>query len=308
MKREKKTEMKNGANRLVMGSAQLGMDYGIANTRGMLPKNDSLNLVSKALDSGVRRFDTSSHYGCSEDVLGHALRKLDTTNTAKVTSKLDPAIPPTDMKRVLHIVQTSTERLGGPLDALLLHDETILDHWNEQVEETLQELLNTGLTRRVGISVYSPQYALAALEIPILTVLQIPGNVLDDRFEKAGVLNRATANDIRLMVRSVFLQGLLAMESEELPDRMAYAKPYVAQYHAIAKAHGVSPTVAAMSYVRQAFPSAHIIFGALCSSQLLQNVHAFEYSMPPAAYADFRDQLTDIPENILNPSLWPCKK
>lgn len=297
--------MCTSASRLVLGTAQLGMNYGIANSRGMLPEEASQLMVRTALDSGIYHFDTSSNYGCSEEVLGRALRTFDKAKKAKVTSKLDPSIPPADKRRVLQKVEESVDKLGGPLDAFLLHDETILDCWDEDVEASLQAILDHGLARRLGISVYSPRYALLALEKPILSVLQIPGNVLDNRFETSGVLDKAVAKNTLLMVRSIFLQGLLVMDPEEMPERMAYAKPYVARFRAIAKEHGLSPTVAAMSYARQAFPMALILFGALDSKQLLDNIQAVEFSMPSAAYADFRNQLGGIPERVLNPSLWP---
>ncbi|NDV20639.1 NADP-dependent oxidoreductase [Pseudodesulfovibrio sp. JC047] len=300
--------MNTGVNRLVMGTAQLGMDYGIANTQGRVRDDAALALVNEALQTGVHRFDTASHYGCSERVLGRALRALDEKGVATVTSKLDPAIDPADTSAVLHAVQTSVDRLGRPLDALLLHDETILDRWDTAIETTLQTVLDAGLTKHGGISVYSPKYALSALEKPLLSVLQIPGNAMDTRFEKAGVLRTAETRGVRLMVRSVFLQGLLTMDSESLPPHMAYAQPHVARYRTIATTHGMDPTVAAMAYVRKAFPSAHIIFGALNSSQLLQNVHAFEHPFSSTAYADFRTQLSAVPDNVLNPSLWPSAK
>lgn len=290
-----------------MGTAQLGMDYGVSNTQGKVREKTAWALIDKALEFGVYRFDTASHYGCSEVVLGRALRELDKTGKSRVTSKLDPAIVPSDEKRVLHAVNASADRLGRPLDAFLLHDETTLDRWTDDIDILLQEIVDKGLAYRVGISVYSPRYALMALEKPSLSVLQIPGNVLDNRFTSSGVVEKAVDRNVRLMVRSVFLQGLLLIDPEAIPRRLAYARPYVARFHAIAKEHSLSPVVAAMAYVRRAFPGTLILFGALDTDQLRENLQSFENYITDAEYAFFRDQLTDAPENLLNPSLWPTK-
>ena len=61
-------------SRMVLGTAQLGMTYGIANERQKITPRQAGELVNAAWGRGVRFFDTAQAYGCSEVVLGEALR------------------------------------------------------------------------------------------------------------------------------------------------------------------------------------------------------------------------------------------
>ena len=52
-----------------LGTAQFGMDYGIANVSGKPTKQEVFRILELAWEKGVRRFDTAPDYG-SEDALG----------------------------------------------------------------------------------------------------------------------------------------------------------------------------------------------------------------------------------------------
>ena len=58
---------------LVLGSVQLGLDYGAANRTGKPSHEAALRLVRRAAESGVKTFDTARAYGDSEERLGEAL-------------------------------------------------------------------------------------------------------------------------------------------------------------------------------------------------------------------------------------------
>ena len=48
---------------MVLGTAQFGMDYGIANLMGKPTRKDVLSILALAWEKGVRRFDTAPGYG-----------------------------------------------------------------------------------------------------------------------------------------------------------------------------------------------------------------------------------------------------
>ena len=56
--------------RLVLGTAQLGMNYGIANQTGKPELATARNIVRTAWEGGIRCFDTAQGYGDSERILG----------------------------------------------------------------------------------------------------------------------------------------------------------------------------------------------------------------------------------------------
>ena len=62
--------------RLVLGTVQLGMPYGIANRLGKPSQEVATSIVRTAWSKGIREFDTAQGYGDSETVLGKACVKL----------------------------------------------------------------------------------------------------------------------------------------------------------------------------------------------------------------------------------------
>ena len=63
----------------------------------------------------------------------------------------------------------------------------------------------------LGVSVQSPDEALAALDCTDVQHIQLPFNLLDWRWREAGVVDRHRARArVTIHVRSVFLQGILA--------------------------------------------------------------------------------------------------
>ena len=65
---------------LVLGTAQLGLDYGITNTNGKPKLTQSLEIIKQALDNDINIFDTARAYGDSEYILGLANEKYNNMN------------------------------------------------------------------------------------------------------------------------------------------------------------------------------------------------------------------------------------
>ena len=63
------TKSLNITEKMVLGTAQFGMDYGIANASGKPSKKEVFSILDLAWGKGVTRFDTAPDYG-SEKVLG----------------------------------------------------------------------------------------------------------------------------------------------------------------------------------------------------------------------------------------------
>lgn len=57
-------------NKLVLGTAQLGLDYGIANKIGKPEKNKAFEIMKYAVENGINYFDTAYNYGNSEIIIG----------------------------------------------------------------------------------------------------------------------------------------------------------------------------------------------------------------------------------------------
>ena len=85
----------DGLSRLCLGTAQLGMDYGIANQLGRPDDAQCHRLLSGALERGVLCWDTAGSYGDAEGRIGEFLTNCHHRDQVKIVSKLGN--PPTDL-------------------------------------------------------------------------------------------------------------------------------------------------------------------------------------------------------------------
>ena len=292
-------------SRLVLGTAQFGMRYGIANKIGQPDFLSVQSIVAEVWESGVREFDTAQAYGESERVLGKVLRSLGIAREAKVISKLHPAIDHQDSNALNLALQQTLARIGLPkLYGLMLHTEDLLDIWETGLKDTLDKFIEQGLVERIGVSVYSPQKAARALRTNGISLVQLPSNLLDRRFEKAGVFHEAKSFGKEIYVRSVFLQGLLLMSDSDLPASMRFANTVAKRLINFANETGFSLKQLALGYVRSAYPEQKVLLGCETLEQVRENLEIWSKETPRDIVDRVRREFQDIPEKILNPSLW----
>ena len=221
----------------------------------------------------------------------------------KVYTKLDPKTDLLDGDSVRKRVQGSLSRLKiDRLEGLFLHREDCVMFWNKGVGQILRGLVKEGHVGSIGVSFYSPSKAVAALDIDGIDLFQVPGSILDQRFEAVGVFRKAQEFHKNVFVRSVFLQGLLLMPLERVPAAMKYALPYLERLEQMAVDMKLSRQELSLRYVAQRWPDAFVLFGAEGRAQVAANVQAFSSK---AGLKIDENIFSTVPENILNPVLWP---
>jgi len=298
-------EHRGDPSRLVLGTAQLGMPYGIANRKGKPDAAMAESIVRTAWECGISRFDTAQAYGDSEAVLGRAFAILGIEAEVQVHTKLDPRIPGEDERVLRRSVEGSLERLGVPaLHSLLLHREEALDMLDGEFGETLAELRRSGLVQHLGVSVYTPAGAFQAMETGLLEVIQIPASILDRRFKEAGVFGAAAEAGVEVHIRSAFLQGLVLMDIVDVPPALAAVKPVLGRLDELCQRYGLSRQAAALQYLRDRHPEASVLFGAEEPGQVAGNVRRWQEETPAGFLVEAEEAFLGLDEEILNPSRW----
>lgn len=249
-------------DRLVLGTAQLGMEYGVANRAGLPDRDTAMAILEEAWQTGVRTFDTAVAYGKSEDVLGAWLR--DTGHEARILTKLPGDIDATSRNAVMRAATESGERLGRPPTALLLHRSETLRNWNDGVRDALFAVRDAGLCELLGVSVYDAADAQHATELG-LDVVQVPYNVFDRRVAS---LSRGIWDSCEVHLRSVFLQGLLLLAPCAAPIE---AKPSLRRWTALCRELERPPVEVALLFALQTFPEARVVVGAETVEQVREN-------------------------------------
>ncbi len=290
---------------LILGTAQLGMSYGIANKTGKPDQNLAREMIRAAWERGVRSFDTAPEYGTSEDVLGMAIKDLSLTQEARVMTKIDE-LPNAELDTIITSVESSLNRLHIPqLELLSIRRKPFFAFWEEGLREVIEVILEKGMAKRVGVSVYEPDEALRALEKSGIDAVQIPANIVDRRFEEAGVFQKADELGKKIYVRSIFLQGLLLMRPSDLSPGMSFAATFLERLDALGKIWDMSRPAMCLGALIDRYRNASILFGAETREQIENTLDAAQVTLPEGLLTDLREMCRGVDDRVRNPMVWP---
>jgi aryl-alcohol dehydrogenase-like predicted oxidoreductase len=206
--------------RLVLGTVQFGLPYGVANVHGQMPREEAAEILALGAKVGLSILDTAIGYGESELVLGDI-----GIQAWRVITKL-PKIP-ADCKNVQgwvrEQVESSLKRMRiGALYALMLHRPVdLLGPQGPRLLKEIQRLKEEKIVSEIGISIYSPSELDLLMNAASFDMVQAPFNILDRSLLKNAHLARLRARGTKVHLRSIFLQGLLLLDqirqSEKFP-------------------------------------------------------------------------------------------
>lgn len=285
--------------RLALGTVQFGLPYGIANPSGQVSREQAQSMLNLAAAHGIDILDTAIAYGESETRLG----ELGIDNFKTIT-KL-PALPE-ELADVAFWVQSQVEasmaRLGTTeLYGLLLHrSEQLLSPKGEALYRVLQELKESGLVQKIGISVYSPTELDAICPVFPLDLVQAPFNLVDRRLLDSGWLRRLKAQGVEVHTRSAFLQGLLLMSRTDRPGKFSAWSELWSTWHQWLVERNVGPAQACLGFALAHSEIDRVVVGADNSAQLQQLIAAASAPL----LSDFPGIRSDD-ESLINPSKWP---
>ena len=209
---------------MVIGTAQLGMDYGIVNRQGAPSQQQAEVLLKTAIANGAAFIDTARAYGNSEVVIGRSLAGGWHGRTRIITklSPLTQCLPEAGKEELQAQVDVSLLQscmsLGVPsLDVLMLHRASHLTMWGGVVWQHLLQCQKGGLLKELGVSVQTPEELIEALQNPEVKYLQLPFNLLDTRWDDAirRIIQVKGQRSLTVHVRSSLLQGLLISRDRE---------------------------------------------------------------------------------------------
>ena len=271
-------------SKMSLGTVQLGLNYGIANSEGKPDRDKSFSILSAALEAGITAFDTARAYGDSEEVLG-AFFKANPDYKEKIflTTKLSSGLPAGSSKiavekALTQSIETSLENLGlSKINCLLLHNAADMTIHGSVVSETLRRLQTRGLIEMAGVSVYHPEETDIMLNDDVYQAVQFPMNVFDQRFLKSGALDRLYKKNIHVFIRSVFLQGLFFLDLEKItdPDLVRCAVPHIKMLNNLSQQAGMSIAGYAVAFLRDLPGISSLVLGADNPDQVKKNAVLF---------------------------------
>jgi aryl-alcohol dehydrogenase-like predicted oxidoreductase len=289
--------------RLGLGTAQLGLPYGIANEKGRPDAAAAAALLAAAAAVGVEVVDTAPAYGFAEARLGALLPE---GVAWRIVTKTMAAAAPGAVRAG---VEASLRRLRRPaLAGLLVHDRReLLDAGGpggDRLWRELVDLREQGLVERIGVSVYHPDEVMRLLARYPLDLVQVPLSVLDQRVRSSGALAALAAAGVEVHARSAFLQGLLLLEPERVPAELAPARAPLARFRARVRELGCTPLQAALGFVAGSPGVGTVVCGAEAPAQVHELAAALGTHVDAAAFADLA--CSDLA--VVDPSTWPVPR
>jgi aryl-alcohol dehydrogenase-like predicted oxidoreductase len=283
--------MSDPVRRLGLGTVQFGQAYGVSNTAGQVPLAEVRAMLARAAGEGVAVLDTAANYGQAEEVLAQCDMRPFRIVSKTVSVKNGVAA-------VIARARQSVKTLGR-VDVLLVHAVAdLLGPDGDELWRALCGLKEQGTVGAIGISAYVADDPAVLARRFRPDVMQIPLSLLDQRLLQDGSLVRLKELDVEVHARSLFLQGLLLMET--VPEKLRDAAPWLARVRQQIAAARATPLAAALGFVLSRSEVDVAVVGATNRHELDEIFAAARAPLPDLDWAACA--VDDA--RILTPSLW----
>lgn len=287
------------SDRIALGTVQFGLEYGVANDFGQVSPDEVRALLSLAKSNRVDVLDTAVAYGVSEEVLGEV-----GVNDFKIVTKL-PMLPEDLENTFCSVVQHVNESLRRlkvkSLYGFLLHRPLDLLRPNShELVRALRYLKAVGVIQKIGVSIYNPSELDEVRKIINVDLVQTPLSVIDRRIETSDWLSRLKNDGIEIHARSVFLQGLLLMERNEIPKKFSRWSSLWDKWHQRLEELNVSALEACLAYPLSLEAIDKVVVG-------VDNRRQFESIIKAATATEYQldfSFMTSTDMDLINPSRW----
>ena len=285
--------------KLTLGTAQFGLDYGVANAIGKVDKEETLEILTFAKQAGINTLDTAIGYGDSEKRLGQA--GIGSWNI--ITKLPEVNVEHSDINYWVNSqINNSLLRLNVlSVYGILLHRPLqLLEKNGSQLWNSLKGLKERSITKKIGFSVYSPDELDKLWKAGFIPdIVQAPYNVFDQRLKDSGWLSKLNDNKVEVHTRSVFLQGLLLMPSDKRPKYFSKWNNLFNEWDLWLKTDNISGLEAALNFALSEYLIDKIIVGVDNKTQLSEVISASKkYTLCVPKILNTTD------EKLINPSLW----
>lgn len=287
--------------KIILGTVQLGLNYGVNNTKGKPSELEAFDILKIAYDNGIETLDTAEAYGNSTQVIGDFHKKYP-NKKFNVITKLDARVLLSKgdlFKKVKESCKTlNVDKIHG----YMFHNFVSFKK-NAIFFEELIEAKKQGLIKKIGVSLFS-NFELNTIleEYNDIDFIQLPFNLFDNELKRKKHLEKAKYKNIEIHTRSVFLQGLFFKEIKDLSNTLAPFKEPLELIHKISKESDINLGYLALNYALEKEYIDHVLIGVDSKEQLnlnLQNLKG-EKQIP-------HERINDIlikNEELLNPTNW----
>ena len=212
-------------SKLILGTVQFGLNYGINNTAGKPSKENIKSILDSAYNSGIKLLDTAEAYGDSQNKIGEYHNN--SANKFNLITKFSSNTEGFSLN-IIERVYNNLKILD--VDKLYCYMFHSFDDFNKYFEKYRKDLLilkRDGIINNIGVSLYSNDELESVLKFNEITLVQLPFNLLDNNNKRGNIIKKAKAKGIEIHTRSAFLQGLFFKNTNEFSVKIKPLEPYL---------------------------------------------------------------------------------
>ena len=273
----------------ILGTAQFSGNYGIVNSNFM---TDDLatNILNKAFELGISTLDTSSTYGNAHQIIGHNKNKFNIHTKIKEITNLE-----------MQFETFQKDLDSNIIDVVYLHDSKMAYASISDLQPLLD--LKGNKYTHLGISVYTLEEYRKSIKLGVFQFIQIPLNMLDRKFIQ-NERKLASKAGVKLIARSILLQGLLAMENIDLPIFLSRLKKPLLDLSSVAAMESLSLRELAIKWALSLDDLTGIVLGVDNPNQLLEVSKIFNSRKLSPSTLESIEKIQISDSNILDPRTW----
>lgn len=282
-------------DKLSIGTVQFGMDYGVNNGHKVdqLEAQRILNVFDHEYSILL---DTAPSYGVAEQVVAKECQ-----TQFSVVSKVAPVVDG-NIEHTLNSLNNTYSLFSEKLYGLILHKPSDLNLFDyKKVLKKIESMQKIGI--KVGVSIYREEELDMALDYMSVDLVQLPVNILDQRFLSEEFLNKIRLSNIELHSRSCFLQGLLLMPFEKTNAYFSNYESVFNDLYSASKEIGMSIYELCLYFVFKQTIIDKVIIGLDNESQAkelvstLKKIETYDIQYDLSKFKNFD-------ENLILPSNW----
>lgn len=228
--------------RICIGTAQFGMNYGISNSSGKTPKKEVFKILDFAQKNQITWLDTAENYGNSQTVLGEYLKY--NPGVFCVQSKISSETQ--DVTK--NIERTLNDLQIDYLHSYLFHSFNQFRINQNNIREKLLNLKNKGYCKTLGVSIYNNEEGTDKELLDFADEVQLPFNLLDNYNQRKNLIQLLKDNKVKIQTRSIFLQGLVLLSTDSVPKHLKGATEIIRQLEIIASRQKLTKSQLALAY------------------------------------------------------------
>ena len=188
------------SKKIILGTAQFGTSYGIANKSGKIKINEIFKILNYLKKNKINLLDTASSYIKSEKKIWKYFKK--NKKKFEITTKFTFK----NKEKIQTQFKKSLNSLWYIPNTVLAH--SYKDYLNPNFHKEINIIKKKYIIKNIGVSLYNVAELNKILNYKKPDLIQIPLNILDKRFLNKKIIKTLKRKNIKIQIRSVFLQGL----------------------------------------------------------------------------------------------------